>query len=150
MAISKGEKNMRNAFQEFNRIDGQIEHCYHNAAVKMGMPDSEFWILYVLITAESKVLQTELAEATGMSKTTVNSALKKMERDGLLMLAPDIGRNTRVILTEAGNSKAEATVCRLVEMENRIYESWSLEEQSMLIQLNRDYADKLSAMVEEL
>lgn len=150
MAISKGEKNMKSAFQEFNRIDGQIERCYHNAAVKTGMPDSEFWILYVLITAESKVLQTELAEATGMSKTTVNSALKKMERDGLLMLAPDIGRNTRVILTEAGNNKAEATVCRLVEMENRIYESWSPEEQSMLIQLNRDYADKLSAMVKEL
>lgn len=141
---------MRSAFQEFNRIDGQIERCYHKAALKMGISDSELWILYALLTADTTVLQTELTEATGMSKTTVNSALKKMEREGLLMLVPDIGRNTRVILTEAGKSKAEATVCRLVDMENRIYESWSPEEQSMLIQLNRDYADKLSAMVEEL
>ena len=37
---------MKSAFQEFNRIDGQIQRSYHEAAVKMGLPDSEFWMCW--------------------------------------------------------------------------------------------------------
>ena len=102
----------------------------------MGLPDSEFWILYVLATNEPEMLQTELTAITGVSKTTINSALKKMERAGLLELTPGGGRNTCARLTEIGHQLAEKTVCRLVALENRIYESWSPEEQAMLIQLN--------------
>lgn len=141
---------MKSAFQEFNRIDGQIQRSYHEAAVKMGLPDSEFWILYVLATNEPEMLQTELTAITGVSKTTINSALKKMERAGLLELTPGGGRNTCARLTETGHQLAEKTVCRLVALENRIYESWSPEEQTMLIQLNRDYSEKLAAMIGEL
>ena len=141
---------MKSAFQEFNRIDGQIQRSYHEAAVKMGLPDSEFWILYVLATNEPEMLQTELTAITGVSKTTINSALKKMERAGLLELTPGGGRNTCSRLTEIGHQLAEKTVCRLVALENRIYESWSPEEQAMLIQLNRDYSEKLAAMIGEL
>ena len=93
---------MKSAFQEFNRIDGQIQRSYHEAAVKMGLPDSEFWILYVLATNEPEMLQTELTAITGVSKTTINSALKKMERAGLLELTPGGGRNTCARLTEIG------------------------------------------------
>ena len=141
---------MKSAFQEFNQINGQIERSYHEAAVKMGLPDSAFWILYALVTNTPGIFQAELTFVTGISKTTVNSALKKMEREGLLTLSPGSGRNIRVDLTPAGNQLAEKTVCKLVALENRIYESWSPEEQRMLIQLNRDYADKLAGMIKTI
>ena len=141
---------MKSAFQEFNRIDGQIGSIYHEIAVKMGLSDSELWILYVLVTNEPQLPQSELIKVTGMNKTTVNSALKKMEREGTVELTPGSGRSTCVTLTEAGNLLAERTVCRLVNMENRIFESWSPEERSTLIRLNRDYANKLAALVKTL
>lgn len=141
---------VKSAFQEYNRICGQIDRCYHAAAVKAGLPDSEFWVLYVLTTNGPAILQTELTSIMGMSKTTVNSALKKMEREGFLTLTPCGGRKTRVRLTEKGDRLAEETACHLVALENRIYESWSPEEQAMLIQLNRDYADKLADLVKIL
>lgn len=141
---------MKSAFQEFNQIDGQIQRSYHEAAVKMRLPDSEFWILYALVTNEPMLPQTELTFVTGISKTTINSALKKMEREGLLELTPGGGRSTCARLTEAGHQLAEKTVCRLVALENQIYESWSPEEQAMLIELNRDYSKKLAAMIGEL
>lgn len=141
---------MKSAFQEFNQINGQIDRSYHEAAVRMGLPGSEFWILYALVTNTPELSQTELTAVTGMRKATVNSALKKMEREGLLSLTPGSGRNTCVCLTERGSRLAEKTVCRLVELENRIYESWSPEEQAMLVHLNRDFAEKLTAMIREL
>lgn len=142
---------MKSAFQEFNRIDGQIESCYHEAAVKMHLSDSELWILYVLVTNDKpQVMQTELVRITGIGKTTLNSALKKMEREGKLEFTPGKGRNTCVSLTEKGNQLAQETVCRLVALENQIFESWSEEEQRMMIHLNRDYAEKLARMVRSL
>lgn len=141
---------MKSAFQEFNQIDGQIERSYHAAAVKMGLSDSELWILYTLVTNDSKMLQTELIALTAMSKTTVNSTLKKLEREGVLLLTPGSGRNICVSLTKKGAHLTENTVCRLVELENRIFESWSPEEQAMLIRLNRDYAGKLADIVKSL
>lgn len=141
---------MKSAFQEFNQIDGQIDRSYHEAAVRMGLSDSAFWILYALVTHAPKLSQTELTAVTGSSKTTINSALKKMEREGLLTLTPGSGRNTCVCLTESGSQLAEKTVCRLVELENRIYESWSPKEQAMLIRLNRDFANKLTTLINNL
>lgn len=38
--------------QEFNQIDGRISSLYHAAALKMGLSDSEFRILYTLAVNE--------------------------------------------------------------------------------------------------
>ena len=69
--------------QEFNQIDGRISSLYHAAALKMGLSDSEFRILYTLAVNEPGYLQSALREATGMGRSTVNSALKKLEREGV-------------------------------------------------------------------
>lgn len=63
--------------QEFNQIDGRISSLYHAAALKMGLSDSEFRILYTLAVNAPGYLQSALREATGMGRSTVNSALKK-------------------------------------------------------------------------
>ena len=68
--------------QEFNQIDGRISSLYHAAALKMGLSDSEFRILYTLAVNAPGYLQSALREATGMGRSTVNSALKKLEREG--------------------------------------------------------------------
>ena len=141
---------MKNLFQEFNRIDGCIDKSYHKAALRMGLSDGTFWILYTLAVNEPGCMQAALCRATGMTRTTVNSALKKLEKDGILYLTSGEGRNTRVFLTEKGTELVQNTVCRLIELENRIYEGWSPEEQVMLLRLNRDFADKLTALVETL
>ena len=138
------------AFRQFNQIDGQIGRAYHEAAVKMGLSDSVFWILYTLVTYGPGCPQTALVWYTGLSKTTVNSALKKLERDGLVSLAPGKGRSTVVHFTEAGLTLSQNTVGKLIQQENRIYEALSPEDLALFLRLNREYADQLAALVEGL
>lgn len=140
---------MKSAFQEFNQINGRIENVYHEAAVKMGLPDSEFWILYTLRVHEDSCLQTVLCRETGMTKSTVNSALKKMEKEELLLMCPGGGRNTRIRLTEQGISLAERTVDRLIEMENCIYTGWTGEEQELLMKLNREFLEQMEMQIKK-
>lgn len=133
--------------QEFNQIDGRISSLYHAAALKMGLSDSEFRILYTLAVNAPGYLQSALREATGMGRSTVNSALKKLEREGIL---PGSGRHTCVSLTAQGHRLADRTVCRLIRLEDRIYASWTPEEQALLLRLNRDFTEKLEAIVASL
>lgn len=71
---------MKNMFQQINQLDRQIGGIYHEAALKMGFSDSELWILYALSVSAAGCRQTELCQSTGMTKTTVNSALKKWRK----------------------------------------------------------------------
>lgn len=150
MATHKnGVKNMKTDFQEFNHIQGLIDSAYHEAALKMGLSDSALWILYTLTANGSGCCQNTLCKTTCMTKSTINSALKKMEKEGLLYMQPGKGRNTCIFLTEQGQTLAQNTVCRLIDLENRIFESWSSEDRALLIRLNRDFAERLSASVKE-
>ena len=45
---------------------------------------------------------------------------------------------------------ADRTVCRLIRLEDRIYAGWTSEEQALLLRLNRDFTEKLEAIVASL
>ena len=141
---------MESIFKTYNRILGKINSAYHEAARMMELSDSELDILYLLRTHETGCLQSVLYKETCTTKSTVNSALRKMEREQLLYLTPGPGRNTRVFLTSQGEQLARETADRLIQLEQNIYRSWSEAEQEMFLRLNRDYADHLQASVHQL
>lgn len=141
---------MKIDFKEFNEILGRIDNGYHEAALKLGLSDSELDILYVLAAHDHMCLQSTLYKETWMTRSTVNSAIKKMEREGFLYLTAGEGRNTCVHITDEGQRRMDETVFKLIAVENEIYESWTEEERKIFIRLNRDYAEKLSQKVKNL
>ncbi len=141
---------MRIALKEYNEIMGLTGGAYHEAALRMHMSDSELNILYVICSHEPGCYQKVLYQETGMTKSTVNSAVKKLEQEGILCLKPGEGRNTCVFLTEKGQQLAESTVYKVFQMENEIFDSWSPEEQETFLHLNRDFLERLEQKVREL
>ena len=141
--------DMKIAFKEYNHIMGRIEAAYHEAALKMNMADSEFDILYTLNTYPAGCKQSTLYKESGLTKSTVNSAIKKMEKNGIVVLTPGMGRNTYVVLTERGKVLMQNTVHKIIRIENEIFESWTKEEQDMFIYLNKDFAEKISKRMKE-
>lgn len=133
--------------KEFNRISGIINSIYHEAALKMGISDSERDILYVLFDHGGKCRQSALYKETGMTRSTVNSAIHKLQNSGILYLTPGKGRNTHVTLTENGEHYVSQTIGKLIGIENKIYMSWSQEERDLFIQLNQRFADELGKSV---
>lgn len=138
---------MKEAFKEYFEVERRIKNAYHEAAVKMQMSDSEMDILYILYSYPEGCNQSILYKQSSLTRSTVNTALKKMERNGVLSILPGEGRNTRVVATDNGRKLIENTVCRVIAIENEIYDSWSQEEQELFMRINRDYAEKLSEKV---
>ena len=141
---------MKVEFKEFNSIIGKINGIYHEAALKMGISDSERDILYVLCDRGSGCNQSVLYKETGMTRSTVNSAIRKLENAGILYLTAGRGRNTCVVLTEKGERYIAETVGKLIEIENRIYLSWTPEERQFFLQLNQRFADALENGIQNL
>lgn len=138
---------MRVAFKEYNEILGIIKGAYHEAAVKTGLSDSELDMFYVLSAYPEGCNQSVLYHESGHTKSTINSALKKMEKKGYLQIRQGQGRNTRVSVTEEGHRLMEQTAYPVIALENEIYDSWTKEEQELFVRMNRDYAEKFAAKV---
>ena len=109
--------------KRYNFLFGETGAAYHEMYLKLGMSDSAISILYaVLENGESRPLQ-EICRCTGLSKQTINSAIRKLETAGILYLEISGPRNKTVCLTEKGKILAEKTAGKVIAAENEIFAS---------------------------
>ncbi len=128
---------------QYTYLAGEINSLYHEAAVKTGVSDSVQNILYVICEKGDSCLQSEISKLTGISRQTINSAIRKLEKDEIVYLKQGQGRNTIVCLTEKGKQFASEKILPLFEIENRIWEEWTEEEQEQYLLLTQKYRDAL-------
>lgn len=128
---------------QYTCLAGEINSLYHEAAVKMGISDSVQNILYVICEKEGRCLQSEVSKLTGISRQTINSAVRKLEKDGIVYLEQGKGRNTIICLTEKGEKFALEKIYPLYEIENKIWNEWTPEEQRQYLLLTQKYRDGL-------
>lgn len=70
--------------RNFNRIDKEFNDIYHEVALKMGISDSAFSIFYILHDLGDGCLQKDICYEAFANKQTVNSSIRKLEREGYL------------------------------------------------------------------
>ena len=88
---------------EYNHVYKENTAIYRDLSIRLGLNESTFWILYTLRIEEPPVTQSDMCAILAYPKQTVNSALKKLEQEGLLTLFGERGRGGKPIrLTEAG------------------------------------------------
>jgi len=61
---------------------------------------------------------SSLCKVSGISKQTVNSALRKLEAEGIIYLENAGAKNKSVCLTIKGKKLADRTVRRIIDIEN--------------------------------
>ena len=110
---------------QYTYLAGEINALYHEAAIKMGISDSVQNILYVLYEKDGRCLQSEVSKLTGISRQTINSAIRNLEKDGIVYLEQGKGRNTILCLTEKGKKFAEEKMYPLYEAENKTWNEWT-------------------------
>ncbi|MBR0450707.1 MAG: MarR family transcriptional regulator [Oscillospiraceae bacterium] len=125
------------------------EDIYHAYAVKHGVSDSFLFLMYVFHEDGDGVTQAEMGQILNVPKQTVNSALKKMESDGLIYLANDEKdkKKKRVFLTETGHKIMRLLIEPLIEAENMAYESIGQNKAAMMAELARQETDALKEQI---
>lgn len=124
---------------QINYLTAELDALYHQAALKLGMADSIMYVLYILRDHGGACPLSLLYKRSGISKQTIHSAIRKLEKDRLLDLIPCDGRSKQVVLTEQGTQYAAQTVDRLFEAELTVFDGWSDEEIETHIRLTKQY-----------
>lgn len=139
-------KNMKRC----NHLQGEIEAAYHEAALKFGLADSAQFILYTICYLGDSCPLSDVVKMTGISKQTVNSALRKMEKQGLIRLIAATPRTKNILLTEKGEALAEKTVLRLMGAEDAIFSEWAAEDVEKYLDLNERFLNGLREKIKQL
>lgn len=125
--------------RRFNRLISETEAVYHEIAQRLGLSDSAFQILYTLHDEGGACPLRDICILSGLTKQTVNSALRKLEAEGSVMTASSGARHKIVSLTPEGAALAERTVAQVIAIENDILGSWLPDELERYLRLTEDY-----------
>lgn len=143
-------KNHIHEIHRINYLSSELESLYHQSSLKLGITDSVSIVLYSIYDAGSECLLNDICKNSGISKQTINSAIRGLEADDILHLVPHTGRAKKVILTEKGKDYVQQTVARLYQAEQNAFDSWAEEEISTYIALMEKYNDCFRRQIEKL
>lgn len=151
-----GNPYISNPLKEFNRIYKKTNEIYHDIALRLGLFDSAFDILYSISELGDGCLQKDICNATCIPKQTIHSSIRQMEKSGYLTLSSGKGRSMHITLTDLGKNLLERTIYPVMQMEGEAFHCMTDEEcQQMLalfgkyIQALGDAAKNLSIQSEE-
>lgn len=125
--------------RRMNCLWAAMESLYHQAAVKLGTSDSVMQVLYIAHDQGGNCLLRDIYHQTGMTKQTLNSAVRKLEAEGIVLLKPYNGRTKLLCLTEKGRQYALQTAARVYEAEASVFDTWAKEEAEQYFRLTQKY-----------
>jgi len=137
------EEHLRNYNQAYLKMD----ELYHGYAVKCGLSDCSFWILYILCEAGEGCSQKDLCKMLSVSKQTIHSAIRKLEQDGIVFLKAGNGKDKYIYLTETGKKFVEEKIGAIMKVENETFQRMGEEEARELQRLTWHYANLLEEVM---
>ena len=143
-------KKYRNEMHRINYLTSELESLYHQASIKFGICDSESIVLYSLLDAETDCLLSDIYKYSGVSKQTINSAIRKLESKEMIRLIPINGKSKLVSFTEKGRAFADKTVARLIDAELDAFEDWTEDEMKAHLNSMERYLEAFRKKIEEL
>lgn len=136
--------------QDFTRISGEIDSLYHEAAFKLGQSDSAMTILYMLLANKDRCEVSEICRLSGAKKQTINSALRKLEDEGIVKLTIKSHKNRSVSLTEKGKVTALRSAGTLMKIEDEAISDWTEEEMEYYLKLSARFLENFRMLVKNI
>ena len=82
-----------NKIRKINYLISEMDALYHLASLKMGISDSVSIVLYTIYDSGNGCLLSDVYKKSGISKQTVNSAVRKLETEEILYLEQGLSGN---------------------------------------------------------
>jgi len=138
----------------YNMLYKETDEIYGKLAHFFGMTSTAFWLLY-FIREKNHCTQSEIASRLSIPKQTVNSSLKRLEKDGFIRLVrleadSDNHRNKLLSFTEKGEELAKSTIDRVFELEISAFSRFDDEEADMFLALARKHVAMLAGEAEKI
>lgn len=125
--------------KELHAICKEADELYHELALHLGLSDSVFYILYAIAEFGNGCLQKDIAQQYFLNPKTINSAIKKLEIQGYIVLKKGKRRDMHIHLTTKGQELVTDKILPVIQMENSIFDEFLPEERQQMFRLMRKY-----------
>ena len=114
--------NSRSFFYDFGRALYHVDSFYDEFAKQSNVSSALLWVLYALNDGNSHT-QIEISNDWELPKTTVNTVIKEIQKNGYVDLIPIKGkrREMSIVLTENGKKYADRVLADLYKKEAEVY-----------------------------
>lgn len=133
-----------------NYLSVEMDALYHQAALRLGLTDSAMLVLYHLYDSNGSCLLSDIYKQSGVSKQTVNSAIRNLEKDGIIRLEQKNGKMKIVHLTENGKKYVDKTVAYVFKAESAAYSTWTENEIEIYTHLMEKYVESFREQINTL
>lgn len=146
------EKNHKyqDEISKINYLTEEVDSLYHQAALRLGVSDSVLLVLYMMYTKGDECFLYDIYKMSGISKQTINSAIRKLESEDIVYLKNHNGKTKIVCLTEKGHDFVQQTGARLFEAECNAFSDWDEDEIDLYLSLIKKHNDSLKTQIEKL
>lgn len=130
--------NSRSFFYDFGRALYHVDSCYDEFAKQSNVSSALLWVLYALNDGNSHT-QIEISNDWELPKTTVNTVIKEIQKNGYVNLIPIKGkrREMSIVLTENGRKYADMVLADLYKKEAEVYKALSSDEYAIVAVLEK-------------
>lgn len=142
------ESNQR--IKRINCLLSETNGLYHRMNVRLGLSDSIANILYLICDHDGIYGISDICLDLGIPKQTVNSALRQLERDGLLYLESYGRRSKQAVLTEHGREYCSRTISEIFDMERAALSIFTQDECAQFVHLQEKYNNSLKSYLDGL
>ena len=133
--------------KEISYLIYELGALYHQVALRLQVSDSILVVMDILLNRNGQSLLSDIYKLSGISKQTINSAIRELENRKLIVLKRHDGRSKIVALTKDGQEYAQKTAGLLHGAEIAGFKSWEDEEIATYIRLLKKHYKDLQAEV---
>ncbi len=128
-SVCSGRYNIHcSRIHRINYLNAELDALYHHASLKLGLTDSASIVLYTIYDNGGNCLLSDIYKQSGVSKQTINSAIRSLEKESIIFLEQHSGRAKKVILSDTGKEYVKETTARIFDAEVAAFASWTEEE----------------------
>lgn len=130
---------------EFNRLDNLLDQVYNSYLSSNGISMTTMWILYFTYMSNGTSTQKDICENWFYVSQTINSALKVLEKNGVVELyfAEGNRKSKQIRLTDKGVKQCIELVEPIIRAENNAFSVLTEAEQELLVSISKKYIDAL-------
>jgi len=106
-----------------NNMLCEIDNLYQSLLLNKGLSDSEYVVIFSILELGEGCLQKDIANNSYINKKTINSTIKKLEKNGIITLKAGKYPNMHIYLTQEGKDYIKNNIIPIIEVENNVMES---------------------------
>lgn len=135
--------------KQLNAMLSAIDGVYQELLKAKGVSDSEYIVMFAIKELGEGCSQKDIADNSNVSKKTINSTIKKLQKEGYIELKLGKYPNMHIYLTELGEEYMENNIMPILEVENKIVDGMSEDEFEFLTACFERYIGKFKKHVVE-